>query len=247
MGQMNEWKKYVKMSAEPQTLAFSEPEPLGHASQTFGKYAMVYDDDRRPLIPGYDAFYGAGLRLIADEMADVMQERPLRVLDLGAGTGLFGAMALESLNIGALTLVDASPEMLAEAEKRFAGDPRVRTIAGDLTEVDLGSDWDVILSALAIHHLSHDAKRGLYARIHRALRPAGRFVNAEQVLAPSPEQELRYRKFWQEDVRRNGVDDAGVAASLDRQRHDIAAPTSEQLQWLREAGFGEVDCLYKNW
>ncbi len=213
------------------------------AGQTFGKYAQVYDADRRPLIPGYDDFYGAGLRLIRDEMGD----RPLRVLDLGAGTGLFSGMALGVLNIAELVLIDASAPMLDQAAHRFDGDARVSMRVDDMTTADLGNDWDLVLSSLAIHHLSHDDKRGLYARIHRALVPGGRFVNAEQVLGPTPEQEARYRRFWQEDVRAAGVDEAGVAASLDRQRHDIGAPVPDQMRWLRESGFTEVDCLYKYW
>lgn len=214
-----------------------------HASQTFGKYAQVYDADRRPLIPHYDSFYGEGLRLVADEA----QGRPLRVLDLGAGTGLFGAMALERLNVTELRLIDGSDAMLERARTRFGEDPRVSYQTADMVDVDLGSGWDLILSSLAIHHLTHDQKRGLYARIRRALAPEGRFINAEQVLGPTPEQERRYREFWQQDARAAGVDEAGIAASLDRQRHDIGAPTSEQLIWLRDAGFAEVDCLFKYW
>ncbi len=212
-------------------------------SGTFSKYAQVYDADRRPLVPGYDDLYGTGLRLIADEA----RGRPLRVLDLGAGTGLFSGMALEALNVSALHLVDASTAMLDGARRRFAGDGRVSYAVDDLVTMDLGTGWDAVISALAIHHLEDAAKRDLYARIRRALAPGGRFVNAEQVAGPTPEQEARYVRFWTDDVRAAGVDDAGLAASLDRQRHDRCASTGDQLDWLRAAGFAEVDCPFKLW
>ena len=212
-------------------------------SGTFSKYAQVYDADRRPLVPGYDELYGTGLRLIADET----NGRPLRVLDLGAGTGLFAGMALEALNVSALHLVDASAPMLDGARKRFAGDPRVSYAVDDLVTMDLGSGWDVVISALAIHHLEDAAKRDLYARIRVALVPGGRFVNAEQVAGPTPAQEDRYVRFWKADVQARGVDDAGLAASLDRQTHDRCAPTGTQLDWLRAAGFSDVDCPFKLW
>lgn len=212
-------------------------------SGTFSKYAQVYDADRRPLVPGYDALYGTGLRLIADEA----QGRPLRVLDLGAGTGLFAGMALEGLNVAALHLVDASAAMLDGARRRFAGDARVSYAVDDLVTMDLGGGWDAVISALAIHHLEDAAKRDLYARIRKALAPGGRFVNAEQVAGPTPEQEERYVRFWTDDVRAAGVDDAGLAASLDRQRHDRCVPVGVQLDWLREAGFAEVDCPFQLW
>lgn len=214
-----------------------------HASQTFGKYAQVYDADRRPLIPCFDTFYGEGLRLVADEAAG----RALRVLDLGAGTGLFGSMALEALTVCELKLIDGSADMLERAKLRFGDDPRLSYEVADMTQADLGEGWDLVLSSLAIHHLSHDDKRGLYARIYRSLAPNGRFINAEQVLGPTPEQERRYRAFWEQDVRAAGVDDAGITAALDRQRHDIGATSSDQLVWLRDAGFTEVDCVFKYW
>ena len=212
-------------------------------SGTFSKYAQVYDADRRPLVPGYDELYGVGLRLIADEA----KGRPLRVLDLGAGTGLFSGMAMEALNISALHLVDASAAMLDGARKRFAGDARVSYAVDDLVTMDLGSGWDAVISALAIHHLEDADKRALYARIAKALVPGGRFVNAEQVAAPSAAEDARYVRFWVADVQARGVDDAGLAASLDRQRHDRCAPVGTQLDWLRAAGFAEVDCPFKLW
>lgn len=212
-------------------------------SGTFSKYAQVYDADRRPLVPGYDDLYGTGLRLIADET----QGRPLRVLDLGAGTGLFAGMALEALSVSALHLVDASAAMLDGARARFAGDARVTYAVDDLVTMDLGTGWDVVISALAIHHLEDAAKRDLYARIRQALVPGGRFVNAEQVAGPTPVQEERYIRFWTADVQARGVDEAGLAASLDRQRHDRCAPVEAQLDWLRATGFSEVDCPFKLW
>lgn len=211
--------------------------------RAFERHAKSYDADRRKLIPGFDDFYGAGLRLIAAETGGC----PLRILDLGAGTGLFAALALEVLNVEAITLMDHTSAMLDRAKDRFGNDSRVSYLQGDILGADLGGPWDAVISALAIHHLTDAGKQALYARLPKALVPGGRFINAEQVAGPTHLMDTHYAKLWEEDIRANGIDDAGVQAAADRMQYDLCAPASEQMFWLSDAGFTEVDCLYKNW
>lgn len=213
------------------------------AAQTFARYAASYDADRRRLIPCFEEFYGAGLRLIAA----TAQGRPLRILDLGAGTGLMSAFALDHLNIAEICLLDGAPEMLDRAKDRLASVPQARFRVANFASDDLGGTWDAVISALAIHHLSHGEKRALFARILQSLKPNGWFVNAEQVAGPSPAMDQQYRDFWDQDIRAAGIDDAGVAAAADRMSHDICAPVEDQLEWMRNAGFQDVDCLMKSW
>lgn len=211
--------------------------------QAFERHAQDYDADRRRLLPGFDDLYGSGLRLIAQET----QGRPLRILDLGAGTGLFAALALEVLPIEQITLLDASEAMLARARTRLGHDPRVTYVLGDFLTGDLGGPWDVVISAFAIHHLTDEGKRVLFARIAKALKPQARFINTEQVAGPTPLMDHHYATLWESDIRANGIDDAGVAAAADRMQYDLPTPTWTQLQWMQDAGLTEVDCLYKNW
>jgi tRNA (cmo5U34)-methyltransferase len=42
------------------------------------------------------------------------------------------------------------------------------------------------------------------------------------------------------------MDDRDLAAALDRMKFDRAATLEDQLEWLREAGFRDIDCTYKN-
>ena len=47
-------------------------------------------------------------------------------------------------------------------------------------------------------------------------------------------------------MRELGVDDRDLAAALDRMKFDRAATLEDQLEWMREAGFRDIDCAYKN-
>lgn len=209
----------------------------------FDRDAASYDAARRGLIPSFDGFYGAALELIDD------WRRPgaLRVLDLGAGTGLFSALLLARHPDIELLLLDASEGMLAQARRRFSGHPAVSFIAADMAAADLGGPWDLVISALAIHHLEDAAKRVLFARIRRALVPGGLFVNAEQVAGATPALEERQHRLWLAQAERAGASAEAIAQAEERMAHDRCASLEDQLRWLREAGFADVDCCFRAW
>ena len=60
--------------------------------QAFDMGAKDYDSARKQLIPCFDDFYGTALDLIPFSKTD-----KLKVLDLGAGTGLFTLLASQRL------------------------------------------------------------------------------------------------------------------------------------------------------
>ena len=104
---------------------------------------------------------------------------------------------------------------------------------------------DAVVSSLSIHHLDHGQKQVAYRKIFDALAPDGVFINADQVAGPTPELERRYQAIWLRQVRSNGATPEQIEAALYRMREDRCAPVEEQLQWMREAGFEDADCWYK--
>lgn len=228
--------------------------PSNAIGQLFSLGAQGYDAVRRNLVPCFDGFYGSALDLIGD-WAGARSSTTFDVLDLGAGTGLFSAMVMGRLREARihlqarLHLMDVSDAMLAQARQRFAGpaDSKVSFEVCDYSQRSLAGPWDLVISALSIHHLDDGAKRSLFARIFEALRPMGLFVNAEQVLGPTPAAEARYRRLWDEQVLGSGVDRGEYERAVERMRHDRCATLGDQLEWMRAAGFTEVDCVFKQW
>jgi tRNA (cmo5U34)-methyltransferase len=208
----------------------------------FDRGAADYDRPRRQFIPPFDAFYGALVEAVAFPL-----DAEIEVLDLGAGTGLVSALLASLFPRARFTLVDLSEEMLAQARGRFAAEPgRFRFEVLDLARGFPEGRYDAVVSALAIHHLEDEAKRRLFGRVFAALNRPGVFVNADQVLGPSPAVERRYRDTWLRQVRALGTSEADVQLALDRMRFDKKATVLAQLTWLRDVGFVDVDCPYKS-
>jgi len=209
--------------------------------RAFDAAAPGYDGLRRQLIPCFDDFYGAVV-----DMLGFPEGAAPNVLDLGAGTGLLAERLLARWPRARLVLVDLSPDMLARARERFAGtQARVEIRAADYLRDPLGGPFDGVVSALSIHHLPDAGKRALFRRAWSALRPGGRFVDADNVLAPTPALAARDRALWIERVRGSGIAEGDLSAALRRTRLDVLAPLDAQLSWLRRAGYLDVDCGYK--
>ena len=209
----------------------------------FEASARDYDRARRQLVPQFDELYGAVLESIPYGAAD-----GFRVLDLGAGTGLLSAVVAEAYPNARLTLVDFSPRMLEEARRRFAssGEGRIELSVLDYAKEPLPGEYEVVVSALSIHHLEDEDKRRVFGKVYGVLVGGGVFVNADQVLAPTPEIEGRYHEWWLREAHERGVSEEHLAASLERIKQDKNATLEAQMEWLREAGFEAVDCPYKN-
>ena len=170
---------------------------------------------------------GDGERVL---VGDLSRALPGRVLDLGCGDGRLSALVLAAYPQCVATLVDMSPPMLAAAAQRFDGDDRVTLIAHDLAD-DLPFDepFDAIISSLAIHHVSNERKRALYAGVGQLLAPGGVFANLEIVASPTPALHER----WREEM--GARDDPS----------DVLCEMAIQLSWIDEAGLDNVDCIWK--
>ncbi|MDO8608390.1 MAG: methyltransferase domain-containing protein [Phaeospirillum sp.] len=208
----------------------------------FDAAARSYDGQRRRLIPCFDDFYASAVELVAE-----LAPPDARILDLGAGTGLLSALVAKALPGADFTLSDLSEGMLAQARDRFAGSGVTAAfrVMDHLALCDEAA-FDVVMSALSIHHLEDDGKRALYAACSRALKPGGLLVNADQVAGDTPEMEDRYWRHWFETVKASGLEDSEIAAAIQRQTLDRRTPLDPQLDWLRRAGLTEVECRYKN-
>ena len=209
--------------------------------EAFDAVAKEYDAQREFVIPQMREYYGAAV------WAAESQNPNPRILDIGAGTGLLSAMLLKKYPGAPVTLLDISEKMLGIARERFAEDANVSFKTGDYSTVDLGGPYDLVCSALSIHHLDNEAKRRLFVRIASVISPGGLFVNADQSEGETAYFSQRYRGYWDNFVQ------SGPLSTTEweevRKRRDTLdknAKLSDQIAWLKSAGFSDVDVVYRD-
>jgi tRNA (cmo5U34)-methyltransferase len=165
-------------------------------------------------------------------VVELLPLAPRRVLDLGCGDGRLSELVLAARpGVEEIVAVDCSPPMLELARERFASEPRVKVVEGDLRETI--ARWgraDLVLSGFAIHHLEDERKQDLFAEAARLLGPGGAFVNLEVVASASA---ARHAEFL-----------AAIGRTAD-DPEDRLATVEDQLAWMRIAGFADADCLWR--
>ena len=159
-------------------------------------------------IPGYDELQEA----VAAATDGLNVET---VLELGTGTGETALRVLARHPRASWTGIDASERMLNRARERLPdADLRLARLEDPLPE----GRFDLVISALAVHHLDAGGKRALFERVARV---TDAFVLGDVVVPERPEDAV---------IEIDGV-------------YDVPSSVAEQLSWLRKAGF-DVDATF---
>ncbi len=142
---------------------------------------------------GYDdvhiAFMGSKTAL-TDALKEIFAAgTPIRVLDLGAGTGLELIPLFEAFHNASVTAADISGDMLSALMNRPFAD-RITCVIGDFFETDLGKDYDAVISTSALHHFQPEDKVMLYRKVFAAMKPGAVFLNADKCADNAEEQQL---------------------------------------------------------
>lgn len=111
--------------------------------------------------------------------ASILERVPLheqmQVLDFGAGTGLISARLAP--RVGRILAVDVSPAMLEKLAAKPELEGKVETLCRDILEEPLDERFDLIASAMTLHHVEETA--ALLQRLHDMLNDAGTIALAD--------------------------------------------------------------------
>jgi SAM-dependent methyltransferase len=182
-----------------------------------------------------------------------------QILDLGAGDGILLGTLLEAFPEASGIAVDFSPLMLDQARQRLSRfGKRATTLEGDLQSPDwkqsLTDQFDILVSGLAIHHLTDGRKQALFREIYDLLLPGGVFLNCEHVASATPAIAEMWDNFTTEHLYQRRRE-KGENVTMEQVRREfmerpdraanILALVEDQCRWLREIGFQDVDCFWK--
>ncbi len=136
----------------------------------------TYLEEIRAEVPRYDELQRATV--------DAIPFAPLRVLELGVGTGETTKRLLERYPDARVTGLDAQPEMVFKA-RELGIEVRLARMEDPLPD----GPWDLVLSVLSVHHLDDEQKRDLFRRVREQSRALviGDVVIADQQVTPLEE------------------------------------------------------------
>lgn len=186
------------------------------------------------------------------------------ILDLCCGEGLLTRALLDKFPESHVYGLDGSPKMIAHIEKALAayGD-RFKAKQFDLA----ANDWrefsfpvHAIVSSLAIHHLDGIEKQTLFKDLASILVPGGSFIIADLTEPVDRFGQKLAADIWDEAVRQRSLDLDGDLRGYDSfcelgwnhyaqsepDPDSIDKPSSlfDQLKWLEQAGFTDVDVFW---
>jgi tRNA (cmo5U34)-methyltransferase len=211
--------------------------------QAFDRTVAYYDSWMQKALPSYGDIFA-----IATQVVPFENDAPIRVLDLGAGTGLFSQHVLQKYPNATFVLTDVAAKMLEVAEQRFAEQANQFEFAvEDYRNLQAVADFDLIISSLSIHHLTDEEKRRLCQQVYAALKAGGTFVNIDQIKGETTYLQNLYWELWLRHTKANDAPEEQIQESIKRRTtYDQDALLADQLDWLREAGFENVDCVYRH-
>ena len=214
---------------------------MSDIQKDFDKKAFEYDDWICKVCPSY--------ALAIDVVLSLCPRKTRYVLDLGCGTGTIGEAVCGKYPQAHVTLVDISPNMIARArEKLHHYAERTRFFEKDITRFRSQYTFDIVISSLAIHHLSLKKKEYLFEEVLKQLVPGGYFFIIEQVVGATSHCERVYRNKWVETMRAAGLRNAEIEEVLQRKEdHDQCLTVWEQLNMLKKTGFTGIDVFFKDY
>ena len=164
-------------------------------------------------------------QVLAAELGLEKASQPVKVLDLAAGSGVWGIALAQSSPQVTVTAVDW-PEVLPVTQKvaaRFGLEKRFQFVAGDLEKADFGVGHDIATLGHILHSEGEQSSRTLLKKTFEALEPGGTIAIAE---------------FLVDDNRASATMGLLFAVNMLVNTEDGDTFSFTEISaWLREAGF----------
>ena len=208
--------------------------------EQFEQRAFDYDGLIPRLIPRYHEQHDLILQLIPFET-----NAHIKVLDLGAGTGVLSSLILQAFPQAKVLAFDMAENMLKICQTNLSAYQKRLTLQqGNFAEDDFGNSYDLVVSGLAIHHLDGAGKQRLFHKLFQSMNPGGILLIRDIVTGATPRLTEQYEQLWRQYMKASKEDDKIWFQKY--LEEDIPSSVEEQTKWLEEAGFADVGCHWRH-
>lgn len=206
----------------------------------FNLVAKKYDQDRKYFLPCFDDFYGIPINILK-----YLKPELNNILDLGAGTGLLTKFIYAEYEDSNYDLIDLSKDMLNIAKERFNCLDKFKYFTEDYINFINENYYDLICSALSIHHLGESDKEKLYQNIYNNLKSDGIFINLDQFNGENDFIDKAYSNVWYNKIQNSPLTEESKNLWLERKKLDKENSIKDTINLLKASGFTKVEVVYQ--
>jgi len=173
----------------------------------------------------------ASARALADHLKVAEAKQPIRVLDVAAGSGIWGIVLAQKSSQVQVTAVDWAGMIptTKQVTQKFGVADRFKFIEGDIAEADFGSGYDIATLGHILHSEGQDRSRHLLKKTFGALKPGGTIAIGEWIVNDERTEPLPALIF-------------AVNMLVGTEKGDTFS-FKEIKSWLEEAGFKNARTL----
>lgn len=206
---------------------------------------------------GYDAFINE-INPAYRKMQDICIEtllslhpngRIASVLELGVGTGMLAFKILSKFAVRKYAGYEISENLMALAKARLSFFPsKIDLSDKDFRTIKPANSFQSAVSTMTFHYLSNKDKKMVFKNVYDSLKNNGIFIIGDRIISEQPFLKDVFvkrmvaswdntTKNWRRIIRKthNTVDDSKEEPWY----------LEDQLLWLKEVGFSEVECIWR--
>ncbi|MFC1524629.1 methyltransferase domain-containing protein, partial [Thermodesulfobacteriota bacterium] len=204
----------------------------------FARQADEYEQLMVKLVPQYREQHQIMSHLLPEE------DQNCRILDLGCGNGILSEIVFRKLPNAFVVAFDLTENMLSAYKRKLSNHVgKFELQQGDFRTNSIGSDYDIILAGLTLHHLTRDERKQFYNKLFGALNPEGMFLARDIIIDEDQTVRRQHYTYWKEFMNSQGEDPEFWYAKHIEKDHPITL--SDHFSWLRNAGFSQVACHWR--
>lgn len=173
--------------------------------------------------------------------------KPKRIVDLGCGTGNLSEGMVNQYPDAELIAVDLSASILQEAAERLKNYSNIKYLNEDFNtlEFEAGS-VDLIVSSIALHHLTDPQKEKLLKKIYSWLSPNGILIFGDQFAGSTDARYQQHMNNWKLSSEGKNVPASEWKLWMEHQeKHDYHTTVENYFKWCKQSGFENTDVVWR--
>jgi len=215
-------------------------------SNIYNSSAASYDAYIREIVPSHDKMQN----IIIEALSYRVSNKISTLIELGVGTGMLAFNLLSKINIEQYIGYEISDRLFHLAQARLSIFSSLIDLRNkDFVTAKFNNEAAAIVSTMTFHYLSNEAKRVVFGKIYKASKNNGLVIIGDRVISRNNFLQSIFKKrmetSWDETTKN--------WSQKIRNSHNTAEDPKEepwyledQLEWLRKAGFSDVECIWRD-